>query len=80
MTVTLLTRGTVGGTVTDSQSGLPLSSATVLVTDALSVTHTALTGTDGTYAILNVASGAFSGGITKDGYGSHSISGSLSPG
>ena len=47
VTVTLLTKGTIAGTVTDSQSGLPLSSATVSVTDALSVTQTALTGADG---------------------------------
>ena len=80
VTVALLTKGTVAGTVTDSQSGLPLSSATVLVTDALSVTQTELTGADGTYAISNVASGAFSGSITKDGYASYPISGNMSPG
>ena len=80
VTVTLVTKGTVAGTVTDSQSGLPLSSATVSVTDVLSVAQTALTGADGTYAISNVASGAFSGSITKDGYASYPISGTMSPG
>jgi hypothetical protein len=80
VTVTLLTMGTIAGTATDSQTGLPLPSGTVSVTDALSVTQTALTGADGTYAISNVASGAFSGGITKDGYASTPISGSMSPG
>jgi len=78
--VTLLTMGTIAGTVTDSQTGLPLPSGTVSVTDALSVTQAALTGADGTYAISNVASGAFSGSITKDGYASYPISGSMSPG
>ena len=80
VTVTLLTKGTIAGTVTDSQSGFPLSSATVSVTDALSVTQSALTGADGTYAISNVASGAFSGSIMKDGYASYPISGTMSPG
>ena len=80
VTVTLVTKGTVAGTVTDSQSGLPLSSATVSVTDVLSVAQTELTGADGTYAISNVASGAFSGSITKDGYASYPISGNMSPG
>ena len=80
VTVTLFTKGTIAGTVTDSQSGLPLSSATVSVTDALSVIQSALTGADGTYAISNVASGAFSGSITKDGYASYPISGTMSPG
>ena len=80
VTVTLLTMGTIAGTATDSQTGLPLPSGTVSVTDALSVTQAALTGADGTYAISNVASGAFSGGITKDGYVSYPISGSMSPG
>jgi hypothetical protein len=80
VTVTLLTMGTIAGTATDSQTGLPLPSGTVSVTDALSVTQAALTGADGTYAISNVASGAFSGSITKDGYASYPISGSMSPG
>jgi hypothetical protein len=52
----------------------------VSVTDVLSVTQTELTGADGTYAISNVASGAFSGSITKDGYASYPISGTMSPG
>jgi hypothetical protein len=80
VTVTLVTKGTIAGTVTDSQSGLELSSATVSVTDALSVAQTALTGSDGTYTISNVTSGAFSGGITKEGYVTYPISGTMSPG
>ena len=80
VTVTLLTKGTIAGTLTDSQSGLPLLSANVTVTDVLSVVHTVLTGADGTYAIWNVASGAFSGSITKDGYASYPISGTMLPG
>ena len=80
VTVTLLTKGTVAGTVTDFQSGFSLSSATVSVTDALNVTETALTGADGTYAISNVASGAFSGGITKEGYAPYPVSGTISSG
>ena len=80
VTVALLTKGTVAGTVTDSQSGLPLSSAAVSVTDVLSVTQTELTGAGGTYAISNVASGALSGSVTKDGYASYPISGNMSPG
>jgi hypothetical protein len=80
VTVTLLTKGTIAGTVTDSQSGLVLSSALVSVTDALSVPQTALTGSDGTYTISNVASGAFGGSITKEGYVTYPISGTMSPG
>jgi hypothetical protein len=80
ITVTLITKGSIKGIVTDSSTGLPVNSATVSVTDSLNITKTALTGSDGKYILDGIASGAFSGTITKDGFTPYSLSGSVSPG
>lgn len=80
ITVTLVTKGSINGTVTDSLSGLSVSSASVSVTDSLNSTQTALTDTNGNYTITGIASGAFSGSITKSYYTSYNFAGTMSAG
>ncbi len=77
--VTLITKGSIAGIVTDS-SGMALSAAAVSVTDSLKMNQSALTGNDGKFSISNVASGAFTGSIKKDGYSPYNFSGTVSPG
>jgi hypothetical protein len=78
--VSLITKGSITGTVTDSSTGLPLPSATVSVTDSLNITQTALTSPEGTFTIYGITPGAFNGTITKDGYNTYNLSGTVSPG
>ena len=80
--VTLITKGEIAGTVADSSTGLPLPSATVSVTDSLSIIHTAITDSNPktNYTITSIASGDFTGSILKDGYTSYSFTGTMSPG
>jgi hypothetical protein len=77
LTVTVVTRGTLVGTIADFQSGLPLASATVSVTDSQSITQTASTGADGKYLISDVRTGSFTGTVVKEGYNPHSLSGTM---
>lgn len=78
--VTLVTKGNVAGTVTDSSTGRPLSSAAASVTDSSNIVYTAWTGLDGQFSIASIASGPFKGGIKKDGYSSYEFTGVISPG
>jgi hypothetical protein len=78
--VTLITKGSIAGTVMDSSMGLPLASSTVSVTDSLNIPYTVITGVDGKYLISGIASGPFSGSITKGGYGTYPFSDIISPG
>jgi len=78
--VTLVTKGSITGTVTDSLTGLPLSSATVSVTDSSSNIQTALTASDGIYTINDITQGAFNGSITKNDYMPYNFSDTMSPG
>ncbi len=78
--VTLITPGSITGTVTDSSTGLPLPSATVSVTDFLSNQQTTLTAADGTYTVNDIASGVFNGDITKAGYTTYNFSDTISDG
>jgi hypothetical protein len=81
ITVTLLTNGTVTGTVTDASTGLPiLLSASVSITDSIGNTQTALTDSDGAYQISYLAQGNLTGTITKSGYVPYSLSGVISAG
>ncbi|MFA4829001.1 MAG: DUF1566 domain-containing protein [Thermodesulfovibrionales bacterium] len=80
ITVTVVTKGTISGTVTDSSTGLSLFSAMVSITDSSSATQTVLTDTNGSYAVSNITSGAFSGNIIKDGYTTYSFSDTISSG
>jgi hypothetical protein len=72
--VTLVTTGSISGTVTESSTGLPVEAAAVEVIDSASNTLTASTAADGTYTINNAVQGAFSGSITKGGYAPYDIS------
>ncbi len=80
ITVTLLTKGSITGTVTDLTTGLPLSSATVTVTDSLNITLSALTDVNGFYNISAVTQGAFSGSISKEFYIPYPFTGTMLPG
>ncbi|MEW6417392.1 MAG: PKD domain-containing protein [Nitrospirota bacterium] len=80
ITVILITKGNITGTVTDLSTGLPISSATVSVTDSSNITQNALTDINGKYTINGISSGAFSGTIIKDGYSTYNLSGTMSPG
>jgi hypothetical protein len=80
ITITLTTKGTVTGTVIDSATGLPVPSANISITDSMNISQTALTGSDGIYSIAGMASGAFTGTITKEGYTMYSFSGTVPPG
>jgi hypothetical protein len=79
ITVNVITKGTITGTVTNS-SGLPLESASVSITDGGNNVLTASTSGNGSYTIPAVASGNFTGTITKGGYATYNISGTISPG
>ncbi len=80
ISVTYMIMGSLTGTVTDSSTGFPISSATVSVTDSLNVTQSALTGSDGKYTITGIATGPFSWSITKGGYISYTSSGTMGSG
>jgi len=80
ITVSLVSKGSLVGTVTDFQSALPLVSATVSVTDSQSITRTASTGTDGKFLISDIHAGSFTGTVVKEGYSPHSLSGTMIPG
>ncbi len=77
--VTLIAKGTITGTVTDS-TGLPLSSATVALTDSSNITQTALTASNGTYTIAGISSGTFSLSVTKNGYTTYSFTDTITQG
>jgi PKD repeat protein len=78
--VTYTEKGIITGAVKDSTTGLPLSSATVSITDSSKNTTTVLTGSDGSYTIAGIAPGTFSGTITKYGYALYPFSGTISTG
>lgn len=80
ITVTLITKGAITGTVTDVETGLPIQSADVSVTDAVSLTHTTLTDANGRYTLSGVTQGNFTGTITKGGYTTHPLSGTVTAG
>jgi sugar lactone lactonase YvrE len=80
ITVTLVTRGSITGTVKDSSTGLPLPSATVSVTELFSVAKSALTDNNGKYMISGIAPETFNGSISKGGYTTYNFSGTMGPG
>ncbi len=77
--VTLLTKGKISGTITDSATGFPLASALVEVTDALHLLHQGSADGEGKYLMANIASGPFVGKVTKNGYTPYPLSGTLAP-
>lgn len=80
ITVTLAVKGSIIGTVTDSSTGLALSSATVSVTDSLNAPLTTLTNSGGQYNINGLAPGAFSGSITKSEFNVYNFTGTIAAG
>ena len=78
--VSLITKGSITGILTDSSTGLPLSSATVSVTDSLNYAQSTATDNSGKYTISAIASGVFSGTITKEGYTIYDFTGTIAPG
>jgi hypothetical protein len=78
--VTLLSEGSITGLVTDASTSLPLTGATVSITDSLGNTKNASTDSNGRYTITDLLFGAFNGTITKAGYSEYRFSGTLSPG
>lgn len=67
-------KGVLRGAVTDSATGLPLSSATVSVKDALNITQTVLTDAEGRYTVTDIAKGDFHITISREGYSSYTYS------
>jgi PKD repeat protein len=78
--VTLVSKGSIAGTVRDSSSGMPLPSASVIVMDSSKVTRNVVTKGDGTFSVAGLSSGVIGGTITKEGYTAYTISGIISPG
>ena len=78
--VTLTTRGTITGTITDGASGNPIVSATLNITDSIGTPHSATTDASGSFTISGVSTGAFAGTVSKTGYLPGNISGSAVPG
>ena len=78
--VTLVTKGIISGRITDASTWAPISSANVSVTDSLDNLFTTATDNNGMYSLNGVAPGAFSGTVSKEGYNSHTFSGTISAG
>lgn len=70
----------VKGTVTDSITGFPVSSATVSLKDANDTVLTVATDGDGKYVIAEISPGTFAATITKEGYHPQTFSETISPG
>ncbi len=80
ITVNLITKGTITGTVTDSETGLPLSGVTVKILDSLNTNHTTSTDSSGVYTLSDVSQGGFTAAYSKTGYTKKTISGTLTAG
>jgi hypothetical protein len=78
--VTLLSKGSITGLVTDASTSIPLTGATVSITDASGNTKNVPTDNNGRYTITDLLFGAFNGTITKAFYSEYRFSGTLSPG
>lgn len=72
------TPGTVAGTITDFHTDAQVSGAVISITDSLGVNHGATTDAAGSYAIPGMPPGSFTGTVSKVGYDTGSISGSVS--
>jgi hypothetical protein len=67
------------GLVTDSSTGQPLSNVSITVIDPLK-THSAVTGSNGTYTISGLAEGTFTATFSKSGYFDQTVTGILADG
>jgi PKD repeat protein len=72
--------GRIAGTVTDSGTSAPISSATVSITDTSGRSFNVTTDTNGSFSFDNVAAGAFSGSVSKANYITKNISGTVTAG
>ncbi|TSK05051.1 MAG: choice-of-anchor D domain-containing protein [Geobacter sp.] len=79
VTVTLITKGTLVGKITNVATGQPVPSATITVTDSVNAVHTTTTDSTGTYSIPDLKAGAFAGNISAAGYANRNISGTILP-
>lgn len=73
-------KGKIKGLVTDSQTGVPIASAIVSLTDAEGRIHSTMTEDDGKYAFTDVAPGAFTENISHYKYKSALLTGSVKGG
>jgi hypothetical protein len=80
ITIHYTTKGTINGTVTHQATGAAIASASISVTDSLSVIHTGLTDANGFYALASVSPGQYTGKITTQDYSTFSFSGSITAG
>ncbi len=80
ITVSLITKGTITGTVTDAITGEGIPSAKVTVTDSLSIVQTVYTDANGNYTLSNVTQGPYSLSITLTDYSTYTFSGSMTAG
>jgi hypothetical protein len=80
VTVTLLTKGSITGKVTDVMTGLPVPDSQVSITDSLNNILSAITDSSGQYTVNAVSQGNFTGMISKDCYMPHHFSGTVMPG
>jgi len=78
--VTLLSKSSITGVVTDASTSIPLTSATVSITDSLGNMKNALTDNNGQYTITDLLFGAFNGAVTKACYSEYKFSGTFSAG
>ncbi len=79
ITITLLTKGTITGTVKDSTSNLPLPDTIVTVLDVFK-TITTTTDSNGVFSITGVTQGNFTARFEKSGYISQTVNGTVSAG
>ena len=76
ISLTLTTKGSVTGTITDSSAGLPLAGVTVTITDS-SGSHTGASDSSGMYNLSDIAAGDFTATFEKSGYIKQTTTGSL---
>ncbi len=80
ITVTLITKGSITGTVTDSSTGLAISGASVAIKDPLNVIHSTTTDDNGKYTVSGITQGSFAALFEKTGYENNTVTGTLNAG
>ena len=80
ITVTLITKGSITGTVTDSSTGLAISGASVAIKDPLNVIHSTTTDDNGKYTVSGITQGSFAAFFEKTGYENNTVTGTLNAG
>ncbi|MEW6585607.1 MAG: carboxypeptidase regulatory-like domain-containing protein, partial [Nitrospirota bacterium] len=80
ITVTLITKGSIAGNVTDSCTGLAISGVSITIGDSLDISHTATTDDSGGYTVSGINRGGFTVLFEKAGYENNSVTGTLNAG